>query len=76
MASLVIDTGIESHPQISVDQVDLKGGRITFRWIGGPYAGDCSEEFPITLEDHGDLTLNQMVQAISADMVSKLPVGD
>lgn len=73
MASLIIPTGAETHPEIAVDSADFAGGQIIFRWIGGPYAGDCAEPFPISLAEHGELTLNQMVAAITAHMVSKLP---
>jgi hypothetical protein len=72
MASLIIDTGVETHPQISVDTADFRNGLITFRWVGGPYTGDCAEPFVISLADHGELTLNQMVTAISAALVAKL----
>jgi hypothetical protein len=72
MASLIIDTGVETHPQISVDTADFRNGLITFRWVGGPYTGDCAEPFLISLADHGELTLNQMVTAISAALVAKL----
>jgi hypothetical protein len=72
MASLIIDTGVESHPQISVDTADFRNGLITFRWVGGPYTGDCAEPFLISLADHGELTLNQMVTAISAALVANL----
>ena len=72
MASLIIDTGVATHPQISVDTADFRNGLITFRWIGGPYTGDCAEPFLISLDDHGDLTLNQMVSAISAALIAKL----
>jgi hypothetical protein len=72
MASLIINTGIETHPQISVDTVDFRNGLITFRWVGGPYTGDCAEPFLISLADHGELTLNQMVTAISAAMIANI----
>jgi len=72
MASLVIDTGVATHPQISVDQLDLKNGRINFRWIGGVYAGDCSEVFPISLAEHGEMTVNEVVAAVTAYMISTL----
>ena len=72
MASLIINTGVESHPQISVDTADFRNGLITFRWIGGPYAGDCAEPFPISLTDHGELTINQMVAGIAQAMIATL----
>lgn len=72
MASLVIDTGVDTHPQISVDGVDFKNGLVNFRWVGAPYSGDCAEPFVISLADHGNLTLNQMVSVISAEMTALL----
>lgn len=76
MASLVIDTGVESHPQISIDTIDLAREQIGFKFLGGPYGGDCMEPFTITLEDHGDMTMNELAAAIAADMVAKLPDSD
>ena len=73
MASLVIDTGVESHPQISIDALDLKSGLIIFHWVGGPHGGDCAEQFELTLEDHGEMTVNEMVEAITTAMIAKLP---
>lgn len=72
MSSLVIDTGVESHPQISIDSMNFQGESITFRWIGGPYAGDCSEPFTLSLAEHGDMTVQEVVDAITAEMLSKL----
>lgn len=76
MASLVIDTGVETHPQISIDSMDFAKGHIGFHWIGSQYAGDCSEEFTLTLADHGELTVNQVVDAITAQMIGTLPVPE
>jgi hypothetical protein len=73
MASLIIPTGVESHPQISLDQIDLKGGNIVFHWVNGPYGGDCAEPFVLTLAEHGELTINQVAQSIASAMVAKLP---
>ena len=72
MASLIIDTGVQSHPQIAVDTADFQNGLITFRWIGGPYGGDCAEPFLISLADHGELTINEVVSQIGAYLLSKL----
>lgn len=72
MASLIIDTGVESHPQIAVDTADFQNGLITFRWLGGPYGGDCAEPFVISMAEHGELTLNQMVEHIAAYLIGKL----
>jgi hypothetical protein len=72
MASLIVNTGVESHPQISIDAIDMKGEQITFRWIDGVYNGDCSEPFTITLADHGEMTLNAVAAAVAAHMVGLL----
>lgn len=74
MASLIINTGVPSHPQISIDEIDLQNGRLVFHWIGGPHSGACAEDFPISFEDHGALTINQVAAAIAAAMIAKLPV--
>lgn len=73
MASLTFQTGVESHPEIAIDSIDLQRELINFRWIGGPHGGECAEVFTITLTDHGAMTINDMVAAISAEMVSRLP---
>jgi hypothetical protein len=75
MASLIIDTGVESHPQIQIDSINLKNGTVEFKWIGGPYPGDCSEVFPISVSEHGSYTVDQVVSAITAHMVATLPQG-
>jgi len=75
MASLVIDTGVETHPQISIDALDLKNGRIGFHWIGGPYSGDCSEEFVLSVAEHGDMTVSEVIAEITTNMVAKLPAA-
>lgn len=72
MASLVIDTGVESHPKISIDALDLKSGRIGFHWIGGPYPGDCADEFVLSVAEHGSMTVSEMITEITAAMVAKL----
>jgi len=72
MASLIINTGSETHSQISVDAADFKNGQIIFRWVGGPYSGDCAEPFVISLADHGEMTINQVVSAIAASLIASL----
>ena len=72
MASLIVDTGVESHPQISIDGIDLKSEQITFRWLNSAYSGDCSEPFTITLADHGTMTMNELAAAVAAHMVGLL----
>jgi len=72
MASLIINTSSETHPQISVDAADFKNGQIIFRWIGGPYSGDCAEPFVISLTEHGEMTINQVVSAIAASLIASL----
>jgi hypothetical protein len=72
MASLIVNTGVESHPQISIDAIDMKSEQITFRWLNSAYSGDCSEPFTITLADHGTMTLNAVAAAVAAHMVGLL----
>lgn len=75
MASLIIETGSNTHPTISIDAIDLASEAVTFHWIGGPYAGDCSEPFTVSLADHGTMTLNELAQAVAAHMISLLPAS-
>jgi hypothetical protein len=76
MASLVIDTGVATHPQISIDTLDLRNGVIGFRWVGGVYTGDCAEPFVLSIAEHGDKTVAEVVASITAEMVSKLPLSE
>jgi len=73
MAALVFETGVESHPQIKITLVDLEREEVTFQWVGGPHGGDCSESFTVSLEEHGETTVNGMVALISAEMIARLP---
>lgn len=73
MASLIIDTGVTTHPKIEITGVDFEKELVNFRWIGGVYSGDCSESFVISIADHGALTLTQIIEALSAEMISRLP---
>lgn len=72
MASIVFETGVESHPTISIDNINLIAGRIDFRWIGAGHNGDCSEQFPISTAEHGELTINEMVALFTAYMIAKI----
>ena len=72
MASLVIATGVETHPEISIDGMDFRNGLVNFRWSSGPYTGDCSEVFVLSVEDHGAMTVSDVIAAISAEMLSKI----
>ena len=72
MASLVITTGVETHPEISIDGMDFKNGLVNFRWIGGPYSGDCSEVFVLSVADHGALTVSEVIALISSEMISRI----
>ena len=73
MASHIFDTGVASHPKISIDNIDLKNGAIDFKWLGAVHSGDCREPFEISLADHGALTVNQVVQMFADAMIAKLP---
>jgi len=73
MAALVFDTGVPSHPQIKIKQLDLEAGQVTYQWIGGPYNGDCSEVFVISIAVHGTKTVAEVVQELVAQLIAKLP---
>lgn len=72
MASIVFETGVESHPTISIDNINLIAGRIDFRWIGAGHRGDCSERFEISTAEHGELTINEMVALFTDYMIEKI----
>ena len=72
MASYVFETGVPSHPKISIDNLDLQNGAVDFKWLDSVHTGDCREYFNINLADHGDLTVNQMVGMFADAMIAKL----
>lgn len=72
MASLIVNTGSATHPQIAITQIDLERDQITFRWLDGPYSGDCSESFSVSLSEHGDMTLNEVAAMVAGHMLSLL----
>jgi len=50
---MIIETGIESHPQVEVTGIylDLVNGKVDFRWgAGAPYTGDCSVSLAVNAE--------------------------
>ena len=73
MAALVFETGVTTHPQISIKSLDLENGTVVFNWLGGPYSGDCAESFEISTETHGTMTINEVIALIVAQMIAGLP---
>lgn len=47
---LIVDLGSVTHPRAEVQGADLSNSMLPFRWIGGPYNGDCAIPFTFTLE--------------------------
>ena len=73
MAALVFETGVATHPQISIKSLDLENGMVVFNWAGGPYAGDCAESFVISVTEHGAMTVSEVIALIVSQMVARLP---
>ena len=73
MAALVFETGVATHPQISIKSLDLENGMVVFNWVGGPYAGDCAESFVISVTEHGAMTVSEVIALIVSQMVARLP---
>jgi hypothetical protein len=47
---LIVDTGSATHPQAEVTGQDMDNNLLQFRWLNGPYAGDCAINFVFTTE--------------------------
>ena len=73
MAALVFETGVATHPQISIKSLDLENGTVVFNWLGGPYGGDCAESFEISVSEHGEMTVSDVIALIVAQMIAGLP---
>ena len=73
MAALVFETGVATHPQISIKSLDLENGTVVFNWLGGPYGGDCAESFEISVTEHGAMTVSEVIALIVAQMIAGLP---
>jgi hypothetical protein len=76
MTALKIQTNIETHPEIEITGMDFEKSLVNFRWIGGTYAGDCSETFVLSVAEHGEMTLTQIIQALSQQMIALLAGAD
>ena len=73
MAALVFETGVATHPQISITNLALVNGTVIFNWLGGPYGGDCAESFEISVSEHGEMTVSDVIALIVSQMVARLP---
>jgi hypothetical protein len=76
MALLKIQTNVDSHPEIEITGMDFEKSLVNFRWIGGTYAGDCSETFVLSIAEHGEMTLTQIIEALSQQMIALLAGAD
>jgi hypothetical protein len=47
---LIVDTGSATHPQAEVTGQDMDNNLLQFRWVNGPYGGDCAINFVFTTE--------------------------
>jgi hypothetical protein len=56
--------------------MDFEKSLVNFRWIGGAYTGDCSETFVLSVAEHGEMTLAQIIQALSQQMIALLAGAD
>ena len=39
---MIIELESKTHPRAEILNIDLKRGELIFRWVDGPYGGDCS----------------------------------
>ena len=47
---LIFNTGSATHPQAEVTGQDMDNNLLQFRWVNGPYTGDCAINFVFTTE--------------------------
>ena len=47
---LIFNTGSSTHPQAEVTGQDMDNNLLQFRWVNGPYAGDCAINLVLTTE--------------------------
>lgn len=47
-SGLIFDTGSATHPQAEITGQDMDSDLLQFRWINGPYSGDCAINFVFT----------------------------
>jgi hypothetical protein len=45
---LIFSTGSATHPQAEITGQDMDSDLLQFRWINGPYSGDCAINFVFT----------------------------
>jgi hypothetical protein len=47
-SGLIFSTNSATHPQAEVTGQDMDNDLLQFRWVNGPYAGDCAITFVFT----------------------------
>ncbi|OFE11368.1 hypothetical protein PHACT_12485 [Pseudohongiella acticola] len=46
----IIDLESETHPQAEITDIDFMVNLINFKWIDGPYPGDCAVNYEFTTD--------------------------
>jgi hypothetical protein len=49
-SGLIFSTNSATHPQAEVTGQDMDNDLLQFRWVNGPYTGDCAINFVFTTE--------------------------
>ena len=49
-SGLIFSTNSATHPQAEVTGQDMDNDLLQFRWVNGPYGGDCAINFVFTTE--------------------------
>ena len=39
---MIVELESKTHPKAEILSIDLKRNEFTFRWVDGPYGGECS----------------------------------
>ena len=47
---LIVNTGSATHPHAEITGQDMDNDLLQFRWINGPYSGDCAISFVFSTE--------------------------
>jgi hypothetical protein len=69
MTGLIVDLNSDTHPQAEVTGADFVNNLLHFRWVGGPYSGDCSIDFEWSITT----TSADVVSAIDALLTASQP---
>jgi len=46
---MIIELESKIRPRAEILNIDLKRGELIFRWVDGPYGGECSTALDITV---------------------------